>query len=144
MVHWSILKSIHHKKDYVKGKYRIGKFPLLIPLYTIQTFSKVHDNYFTFENRLGDGAYYPYLGAFEWDRLTQPAGGDREATLYVYSHSLQVGPEANLYIRTLSNLMPDSDNVQLIFSAIIFVETRINWIEKNFNEYSQNKAICRK
>lgn len=139
-----ILKSMKQKKipagPCIREKYKIGKFPLLIPMFTQQAYSEVKDNFFTFENRGGEGAYYPYSGAYEWGRIAPQHTGGKSSTLYIYTHSLKVGPDANLYIRTLDRLMPDSENVQLVFSAIIFVETRIKWIEKNYNMRVENNA----
>ncbi len=135
----SINKKTHPEGTLTKVNYRIGKFPILIPLNTQQRYAKIEKNYLAFENPGEGGAYAPYLGVYEWDQINSPCTGGEDATLYIYSHGLKVGPEANFYIRTLGKLMPDSESVQLVFSAIIIVETRIKWIENYYKDMAEKK-----
>lgn len=130
----SIVKSIKKKElpegDCVRVNYRMARFPVAIPLFTQQTYEKVLDNYLPFENKGQEGAYYPYLGAYEWDTIDKK--GAEDATLYILTQAFKVGPDANFYIRTLGKLMTDSENVQILTSSIIMVRNRIKWIEKNY------------
>lgn len=134
----SVVKSVktikQPKGESVRIHFRLGKFPILIPLFSEYTYMEKTENSFYFENRGKEknGAYHPYAGVYEWDKMNNRYTNGVDATLYIYSHTLKIGPNANFYVRTLTRLMPDSENLQLVSSAIILVKQRIRWIENNY------------
>ena len=133
----SVVKSVKKEKrsggTAIQIHFRLGKFPLIIPLFAEYTYLEKKKNSFYFENRGKEknGAYYPYAGRYEWDKMNPRFTHGKDATLYIYSHTLKVGPNANWYVRTLTQMMPDSENMQLVSSAVILVRQRIRWIEQN-------------
>ncbi len=139
-----LVKSVKHKETpervISRTKYRIGKFPISISFFTQQTFNETENNHLTFRNPGVEGAFSPYAGAYEWSRMDEKNTGEKDSTLYIFSHILKVGPDANFPVRTLGKLMPDSDNVMLVFSTIVIVEPRIRWIEAKYKEMMNDKT----
>lgn len=130
-----IIKSVRKKNNdgsLIRINYNMGKFPIYLPLFIQQRYFDVEKTSLYWENDDKKGAYYPYLGAYEWDRLDPGYTDGKASTLYIYTHALKIGPNANIFIRTFNKLMPDAGNLQLLVSASIIVECRKRWIEQNY------------
>ncbi len=115
-------------------KMRFGKFPVIVPATLDMEFSEVNENNMTFENPGLEGSVVPFSGAFEWSKMDS----NKDATFFITSLMLRVGPDANFLVHLVNKVLPDCE-AALNFSgwSIVPMEQRKKWIEKTYKDSSE-------
>ncbi len=88
-----------------------------------------------FKNHGFEGSYVPFIGRWEWSKLSS----NNDATFVISSLMLRVSPDANFLVKIVNNVMPDPEAVLNFNWSVLILEQRRKWIEKTYRATTLNK-----